>query len=299
MFCTVCGKENEDLNKYCFNCGKAVGEFHNGTDEQPANSKDPESTNRNNKNSFSRTVIVIKGVNQFNIKKWEFSNDLCSIEKSGTLLHHSYKLPINEIISLTKLKKIGKLDQVELLLSDDTTITLKMDPTAFNEFNKKFHMHGNQPQFKKLPLEVKSQDTKTYRIAAILLFLLLIIVMNSDEGKASSFYSLNDKKRLCRAYIASVFHKPFAHVMSYDGSGDNVYVQYMRNSDSTRWRYVCNVTNKEITWAGWQSDLNDWGRWRYEDLGIISYREGEKLAIITGKNLSVTKVYLLDKVNYD
>ncbi|WP_149982467.1 zinc-ribbon domain-containing protein [Pseudoalteromonas rhizosphaerae] len=188
MFCTNCGKENQDSNKFCFNCGLSLKE-----------------------------VITFKAS--------------CTSEPKST--HNNFPL-----------------------------VTIPQN----KHFNK----------------------------AVIVFIFLLVIAALAPDKEESEFYSAEDKSRLCRAYIGTVFHKPFTHVSAYNQHGNHTYVEYTRNSDMTNWQYVCNVTDKEIVWAGWQSDLNDWGRWRYEELGKLSYREDENIVIISGKKIDVTRVYLMD-----
>jgi len=203
VFCTKCGKENKDDNKYCFNCGNEIVKQHTSSvssnnKQNQASESDKKLKAKPNTNliSFNNLIRVKQGAKVYRFKKWRLSNDLCSISASGTLFSHSFSIPIEEIISISKLQSFRNKDDIELNLSDGTVLVVEMGSIAFGLFNKKFQLKGNKPQHKKVPLKIKSQDTIIYRLvtAALVLIFIYLVVISSNEDKKESKYGVSTKK---------------------------------------------------------------------------------------------------------
>ncbi|MCC4799831.1 hypothetical protein BCT30_02035 [Enterovibrio norvegicus] len=86
--------------------------------------------------------------------------------------------------------------------------------------------------------------------------------------------ALSEKSKLCKAYIGQLFSKPVSIIDNYKNQDDLIFVRYIRSSDQTAWSYVCEVSDERMVWAGWLTDTQEWGRWRFEDEVTLKYDNG-------------------------
>lgn len=141
--------------------------------------------------------------------------------------------------------------------------------------------------------EGSSSRVSFYVMGCVFLFLILIAANYEDTDAGSNIASLSekDKAKVCKVYIGHLFSKPSSIINHYktDDNG-NVYVKYVRPDDKTTWQYVCDISRSKITWAGWHSDTQKWGRWRQEDTTSFTYDEPKQVVKFTMKhtNKSVT-----------
>ena len=185
MFCTECGKDNQDTNKFCYNCGSKLI----SKQTQPA------------------------------IPKGDLSN--------------------------TNPDKI--------------------------------------PKPIKLSTEIISKKMPTKHKVFIGLFVMVILVIgyfdgkskSSNENKASNVSKPNinrltqtSMESVCKSYIGQHFSKPeniiTAKFIKKDAGVNFISASYVRNSDNSKWEYVCSITGNNIIWASIRED-GSLGRWRYED----------------------------------
>ncbi len=103
--------------------------------------------------------------------------------------------------------------------------------------------------------------------------------------------SIENKVKICKAYIGNLFGRPTSIIDNYSVVKNNIYVKYIRSVDNTTWKYVCHVKDDSMVWATWFDDVQEWGRWRYEDqVGLIFSSSKETVSFTmrrTGEKISV------------
>jgi hypothetical protein len=101
----------------------------------------------------------------------------------------------------------------------------------------------------------------------IILFFIGLIFSGSDEGEIT--LSQSNKVEMCKKFIAQAYYKPISIMRksytSTQDSSDIVRVEYTRKSDNSLWRFACQIGSNTIVYNTWQKDVNDWGRWRYDE----------------------------------
>ena len=93
-----------------------------------------------------------------------------------------------------------------------------------------------------------------------------IVLSKNNSGKE---YLDVEKSKICKSYIGQIFSKPTGIIQNYKNKDGLTYVRYTRSSDSTRWSYVCDISNDQVVWAAWLNDSNKWGRWRKVRIPLI------------------------------
>ncbi|WP_445769155.1 hypothetical protein [Rheinheimera sp.] len=112
--------------------------------------------------------------------------------------------------------------------------------------------------------ELKNRPGVTATLIVLGLFALMILSPTGEVVKPKTL-THQDKIKVCKGYIGALFVKP-VNIIEYNGSqNDLIYVRYVRKLDNTTWSYVCDLSGGTISWAGWQKDYKEWGRWREED----------------------------------
>lgn len=106
------------------------------------------------------------------------------------------------------------------------------------------------------------------KLLVIALISIAVILLKNKSGKE---YLVSEKSKICTAYIGQIFNKPTRIIENYRNKDGLTYVRYTRSSDSTRWSYVCDISNDKIVWATWLNDSKKWGRWRTEDKVNLTY----------------------------
>ncbi|ABU70897.1 hypothetical protein [Vibrio campbellii] len=105
----------------------------------------------------------------------------------------------------------------------------------------------------------------------LLVIALIITAIVSSKNNSGKEYLDVEKSKICKSYIGQIFSKPIGIIQNYKNEDGLTYVRYTRSSDSTRWSYVCDISNDQIVWAAWLNDSNKWGRWRQEDKTNLTY----------------------------
>lgn len=172
MFCTNCGKENQDSNKFCFNCGTQIRhvtlKVNISSQQQDSNSKNHDSSSVDINFAFYDNDIKIKeGTDLYRNKYWKLSNDLSSISSAASIFSYSLKIPIEEIMGIEHIKSSNNKDDVLLSLSDNSTLLIEMDSLAYKAFNNNFNAKGNNPKYITLPNEARKEATLMNRSALI------------------------------------------------------------------------------------------------------------------------------------
>lgn len=114
----------------------------------------------------------------------------------------------------------------------------------------------------------------------VLAIIALLIRVNSLNSQSQS-WSKDQKVKLCKAYIGSMFAKPVEAIHYREADSANfITVEYVRNSDRTIWINACDFVNggNSMEWRAYQSLYNEWGRWRTEDRVSINYNEQSNVA---------------------
>jgi len=103
----------------------------------------------------------------------------------------------------------------------------------------------------------------------IVIIILFFIGKISSNGEDTFVLSQNNKVEMCKRVIAKHYYKSIGIIResytSAQDSSDIVRVEYTRNSDNSLWRFACQISSNTIVYNTWQNDLNDWGRWRYDE----------------------------------
>ena len=112
--------------------------------------------------------------------------------------------------------------------------------------------------------ELKNRPGVTATLIVLGLLALMILSPTGELAKPKTL-THQEKIKVCKAYIGALFVKP-VNIIEYNRSqNDLIYVRYVRKLDNTTWSYVCDLSGSTISWAGWQKDYKEWGRWRDED----------------------------------
>jgi hypothetical protein len=157
------------------------------------------------------------------------------------------------------------------------------------ENNHRYFIHSNEkiasPDYK-----IKGSSKKAMIMWPIGI-LILFILLSTSEQKASKVWSPGDKVKLCKSYIGTLFQKPVSSISHYNTDGNNIYVSYFIEQYDEQWKYVCNIEDKEMYWAGWLADTNKWGRWRYEDSVKLKYNNNYvKFRVVDTNELITVKL---------
>lgn len=132
---------------------------------------------------------------------------------------------------------------------------------------------------------------KLFRLVGFILVgtVALVALMVQHKGE-DRVWSISEKANLCKAYIGSMFNQPAQIIDHYKTDEKGlVYVKYKRPSDSSEWRYVCEITGSSMIWTAWLKYESRWGRWREEDRVSLHYK-GKKVTFTspdTGEMVSV------------
>lgn len=100
-------------------------------------------------------------------------------------------------------------------------------------------------------------DSKMIKIKIISLFLIFL----ASFSAAANFTT----EQVCRAGIATVMSKPLSIITVDKQKGDVLYLSYMRRSDSSIWRYKCQIKGFKIHWGSVDPNGTE-GRWRTHPL---------------------------------
>lgn len=277
MFCTECGKKNEDTNKFCYNCGgKLLSEKAHITSFIP--NEDSSSINQDkipidvSFSLYNDTVKIKEGGQVYTTKNWKLADNLTSLKAVGGGSSSTLYIPIEEIISLTSLDTKNSNGEFYLGLSDGNQLTVEMDVLAFNALHKSFTKMGNKPNYVALPTEIKSVKTPSYLkvLTGLIVVGVLIVSFNSETNSSKNHNELTqlEMKSVCKSYIAQNFRKPeniiTTRYIKEDVGVNFISASYVRSSDNSKWEYVCSITGNKIIWASIRED-GSVGRWRYED----------------------------------
>lgn len=123
------------------------------------------------------------------------------------------------------------------------------------------------------PKEFTKGEPDNYKvyIGMIFTFFVLWQLVGSDSNSSPDYPSLThqNKINMCKKVIGNSYHKSTSMIhesnTSAQDTSDIVRVEYTRTSDRTLWRYACHITSNIIVYNTWQKDINDWGRWRYDE----------------------------------
>lgn len=237
MFCTNCGKENSENNKFCFSCGAGFKQQDQIT--KSINTSPNKIPLNLDFALYNDSIKIKKGDTIYSSRSWVLSNDLLSLRTTSSLTAPSFSIPIEEILTL---KKCDNANQFEVTLSDGKELLIEMDNLAFNALHGSFKNNGNKPNGISLPAEVKGGKRATRKKVLAVIALSSIVALlgyggqlePSGEGKSN--YSGKYKPKyvsedvqvtstqadalvnIIRAYGFSCISLSSALQSSYDGS---------------------------------------------------------------------------------
>ncbi|WP_392342165.1 hypothetical protein [uncultured Shewanella sp.] len=172
----------------------------------------------------------------------------------------------------------------DLIASDEGSVTIK-----FVLYDKKYLLAKIEKNFyqqymlqnSSVKSDVKSLfDIKKIKQTVIThyswkhifwLCFLVVILIGSFNASSSKSLTVDDKTKICKNYIGTLFNKPVSSINSKGYTNGLVVVDYIRSSDSSTWSYMCDISGDKMVWAGWFSDTGEWGRWRFEDEVVLNF----------------------------
>jgi len=206
------------------------------------------------------------------IESGDIESGLWRIEGSciTTGNYNVQEIPISDIVRINKKEVIGKKYYVEFELGTTQKFTATMKEKTYSAIYDIFVKVGNKPTNTKLPLRRKSKKNAIWSTVGVIFLLLLVFGGDKDV-------ELNTKNKtdLCKAYIGALFHQPVSIIYNYKNENGIIYVRYTRPSDFSAWTYKCDVQSGHMSWAGWLTDVQKWGRWRYEDEVKLNYSKNK------------------------
>jgi len=219
-------------------------------------------------------------------------SDTWVVDKDGLISQgkHAKVLPITEMISLNKKEEIKNTCYVDFVFNHEITFTGSMTDKAYTYLYELFIKRGNQVSGIPLPVEKIVAGTNLSLPAPLIKFVYIAIAAilllalfgggessNNEEVVSNSKYTIHDKVKICKAYIGGIFGQPVSNIMPYQNSNGLSYVMYKKGD--TKYRFVCDINDSSIVWAGYLSSSDDWGRWRTEDkVGLYYYEDTNSTA---------------------
>ena len=206
MFCTECGKDNQDTNKFCYNCGSKLisKQTQASSSKEGSSNTNPDKTPLDiNYALYNNDIKIKEGDNIYTSKAWKLSDDLLSLKTTISLTAPFLSIPIEEITSLTKC---DTANQIIVSLSDGKELLIEMDELAFNALHESFKNDGNKPNGVSLPVEVKGEKKVIYQKALAVFAVSAIVVIlgygGQSEPSSRSESSSSGKNKPTSEYVS-------------------------------------------------------------------------------------------------
>ncbi|WP_125780452.1 hypothetical protein [Pseudoalteromonas rubra] len=119
-------------------------------------------------------------------------------------------------------------------------------------------------------------------------FLLAILLPKIKDAKKGPKVTSELTQKVCRAAIATIFSKPIDIIKIRKVVSDIVYMEYIREEDSTRWQTKCYLEGGRVIWGSEGNGTS--GRWRTAEFDpVVTWSVNNSVITITDKISDTSK----------